>query len=276
MSIKRHFHCTNIKNNKTMKGEGTMHTKIIPLTKIKKIDIVNIKGGMTASQVIAKYKPDVLINLALYDVNTGTNITFLEDENVKSGSYFSSDGIGIKGDKELVWCTKDIAFKDEKIRDYVSGSPVIVKNGKKVKEWGNKYSSYIDGSHKRSVIGFNKDNLIMVVSDGNITLDGMADHCIQNYKPTYMINCDGGGSCHLQDKSKVYSKSTRANASWLLVYLKPEPVTKTVKAKETTIHFKGQELNGLIIDGSTQAPIRKVAEMLGLTVDFIDGEVYLK
>ena len=251
-------------------------TKIVPLTKIKKIDIVNIKGGITASQVMTKYKPDVLINLALYDVGTGTNITFLEDENIKSGSYFSNGGIGIKGDKELVWCTKDTAFKDAEIRDYVSGSPVIVNDGKKVKEWGNKYSSYVDGSHKRSVIGFNKDNLIMVVSDSNITLDKMADHCIQNYKPTYMINCDGGGSCHLQDKAKVYSKSTRANASWLLVYLKPEPVTKTVKAKETTIHFKGQELGGLIIDGSTQAPIRKIAEMLGLTFEFKDGEVYIK
>lgn len=250
-------------------------SKIIPFSKIKKIDIINVNGGMTAIDVMKRYNPDVLINLALYDLNTGTNITFLKDENVKSGSYFSNDGIGIKGDKELVWCSKETAFADDAIRDYVSGSPVIIKDGKKVKEWGNKYSSYIDGSHKRSVIGFNKDNLIMVVSDGNITLDGMADHCIQSYKPTYAINCDGGGSCHLQDKTKIYSKSTRANASWLLVYLKPEPVTKTVKAKETTIHFKGQELDGVIIDGTTQAPIRKVAEILGLTVEFRDGEVYL-
>ena len=57
----------------------------IPRSKIKKLDIVNIQGGMTASQVYSKYKPDYMINLALYDMATGKNITHLKDEGISSG-----------------------------------------------------------------------------------------------------------------------------------------------------------------------------------------------
>ena len=42
---------------------------------IQRIDIINIKGGLTAQQVYNKYKPDYFINLALYDMASGENIT---------------------------------------------------------------------------------------------------------------------------------------------------------------------------------------------------------
>ena len=79
----------------------------IPRDKIKKIDIINVKGGITASQVYKKYKPDYFINLALYDMSTGTNITHLKDEGTASGYLFSDEGIGIKGDNEILFCTKN-------------------------------------------------------------------------------------------------------------------------------------------------------------------------
>ena len=248
------------------------YSKVIPFSKIKKVDIINVKGGITATEVMKKYKPDVLINLALYDVDSGTNITFLEDENVKSGSYFSGDGIGIKGSKTLTWCSKDEAYVSDEIRDYISGSPVLVKDGKKSIDWGNKYSSYVDGSHRRCCVGFNDSQLILVASSGNIKLDEMADHCIQNYKPKYMINCDGGGSCHLQDSTATYVKSSRANVSWLLVYLVKET---TVTATDTTVYHKEDELDGIIINGTTYVPVRKLCESLGKTVSFVNGSVYI-
>ena len=248
------------------------YSKVIPFSKIKKIDIINVQGGITATEVMEKYSPDVLINLALYDTTSGTNITYLEDENVKSGSYFSSEGIGIEGNKGLVWCSKDEAFANEEIRDYVSGSPVMIKDGVKDIDWGNKYSSYVDGSHKRCCVGFNKSNLILVASSGNATLDDMADYCLSGYKLTYMINCDGGGSCHLQDSTTTYVKSTRANTSWLLVYLFKQ---STVTATETIVHHKEDELDSLIINGTTYVPVRKLCESLGMTVSFVNGEVHL-
>ena len=73
-----------------------MASQVISFNKIKKIDIVNVKGGMTATQVMAKYKPDILMNLALYDMSNGENIVNMEDENKTSGYLFSNYGIGIK------------------------------------------------------------------------------------------------------------------------------------------------------------------------------------
>ena len=186
----------------------------IPRNQIKKIDIINIQGGMTASQVYSKYKPDYLINLALYDMATGTNITYLKDENVESGYLFTEDGIGIKGDNELVFCNKN-----DNVRDFVAGSPILLKNGEKCIDWGNKYSSYVDGCHIRSAIGLNNQNIFLCTSDKEATLDTIAE-VLKAEECDYAINLDGGGSSHLQKGEKVYRKSTRANVSWLLIYTK--------------------------------------------------------
>ena len=188
----------------------------IPRNEIGKIDIINVKGGITATQVYNKYKPDYMINLALYDTNTKTNITNLVDEGVTSGYLFSDEGIGIKGDNEIVFCTKN----DKTIRDFVAGSPILIKNSAKNIDWGNKYSEYVDKVHYRSAVGFNSKELILYTSNFEISLDTLTKNLIDVCD--YAINCDGGGSCHLQHWDKVYQKSTRKNVSWLLVYLKSE------------------------------------------------------
>ena len=189
----------------------------IPREKIKKIDIINVQGGITASQVYSKYKPDYLINLALYDMASRTNITHLKDESVASGYLFSEYGIGVKGDAEITFCTKN----DKTVRDFVAGSPTLVEFGEKFIDWGNKKSSYVCGSHIRSAIGFNDNEIILFNSDAETNLDELSQALISE-DCKFAINLDGGGSCHLQKGEKVYRKSTRANVSWLLVYLKEE------------------------------------------------------
>ena len=184
--------------------------------KIKKIDIINVRGGITASQVYNKYKPDYMINLALYDMATGENITNLKDEGIVSGYLFSDEGMGIKGDKEIIFCTKN----DISVRDFVAGSPVLIKKGVKKLDWGNKYSKYVDGVHKRSAIGFNSEEVILYTSDKEMSLERLSN--VLEGECDYAINCDGGGSCHLQHKDKIYVKSSRKNVSWLLIYMKPE------------------------------------------------------
>lgn len=188
----------------------------IPRNEIGKIDIINVKGGITATQVYNKYKPDYMINLALYDMATGTNITNLIDEGVTSGYLFSDEGIGIRGDNEIVFCTKT----DKTIRDFVTGSPILIKNSTKNIDWGNKYSEYVDKVHYRSAIGFNSNELILYASNNEISLGTLANNLINICD--YAINCDGGGSCHLQHWDKIHRKSTRKNVSWLLVYMKSE------------------------------------------------------
>ena len=202
----------------------------IDRNKIEKIDIINVKGGLTATQVYKQYKPDYFINLALYDMASGENITFLEDNNKSSGYLFSNKGIGIKNDKELIWTTVDNAYASNEIKDFVSGSPILVQDGVKTIDWGNKYSSYVDGKHKRTFFGFNDDSLILCCSDSNLTISSEADTAIK-LGCKFAINCDGGGSCHLQIGSTVLQKSTRANVSWLLIYLKKEQTQESNTTK---------------------------------------------
>lgn len=193
----------------------------IARNRINKIDILNIQGGITASQIYSKYKPDFFINLALYDVASGTNITKMEDENVQSGYLFSDEGMGVEGDNNIKWCTHNEAISNENIRDYVSFSPVLVKNGVKSIDWGNKYSAYVDGKHIRSAIGFNDTEVVLYCSDKELSLNELSSILISE-KCKFAGNLDGGGSSHLQEGTKVYKKSIRKNASWLLIYLEKQ------------------------------------------------------
>ncbi|MFI3210901.1 MAG: phosphodiester glycosidase family protein [Peptostreptococcaceae bacterium] len=188
----------------------------IKLDNIKKIEIKNIKGGSISYQIMRKYKPDFLINLALYDTTTGINITKMKVDGEDSGYLFSDYGL----------CFDDkIEFNEinDEIQNFVSGSPVLIKDSQEFIDWGNKYSSYIDGEHKRSCVGFNQDELILYNSDEALNLEDTVKECLE-LGMEFGINLDGGGSCHLQDSYDVLNKSFRNNVSWLLVYLKDEEV----------------------------------------------------
>ena len=194
----------------------------IEKSKIKKLDILNVEGGINYYKLYNTKKPDYIINLALYDsLKNAINITNMEDENIKSGYLFSADGIGIKGEKEILWTTKNNAYNSDEIRDFVSGSPVLVRDGKVDIDWGNKYSSYVDQKHIRSAIGFNDKYVILYVSDKELKIKDLAKEMIK-LGCKYAINCDGGGSSHLQQGNRFYRKSLRNNASWFLVYMNEE------------------------------------------------------
>lgn len=192
----------------------------IPFNSVSKFDIVNTKG-MTAGGIATMYKPSAFINLALYDMSTKQNIVKMIDEFFESGYLFSERGIGITKDNKLIWTTLADAKADENVRDFVAGAPTLVIDGKVQIDWGNKVSTQIQGKHIRSAIGFNDEGLFMYVSDSAITLDTLAQEMLK-YGCKYAINCDGGGSSHLQTKDTIYKNSLRANPSWFLVYEKEE------------------------------------------------------
>ena len=175
-----------------------------------KLDFVN--KPMTANTVYNTYKPTAFINAFLYDMATSTNITNVKDETVPDGYLFTSEGIGIVNGKPK-WTT----LNDTTVQDFVAGSPILVKDSKVSIEWGNKVSTAIQGKAYRSSIGFNDEYVFLFVSDVTMTLTGLANYMLgQGCK--YAINLDGGGSCHLQVGQKTYTKSTRKNASWIMVY----------------------------------------------------------
>lgn len=175
-----------------------------------KLDFVN--KPMTAKTVYNTYKPTAFINACLYDMVTSTNITNVKDETVPDGYLFTSEGIGIVNGKPK-WTT----LNDTTVQDFVAGSPILVKDGKVSIEWGNKVSTAIQGKAYRSSIGFNDKYIFLFTSNVAMTLQGLANYMLgQGCK--YAINLDGGGSCHLQVGQKTYTKSTRKNASWIMVY----------------------------------------------------------
>lgn len=191
----------------------------VSLSDIKQLDIKSFDKGATGSYIKSNYNPDAFINLALYDMATKENIVKLVDEHLESGYLFADRGIGVTIDNKLVWCTLASAKASGIIRDYVSGAPVLVVDGRVSIDWGNKVSTQIQGKHIRTAIGFNDEDLIMYVSEDSITLETLATRMI-DYGCRYAINCDGGGSSHLYSEGKTYKSSVRANPTWLLVYKK--------------------------------------------------------
>lgn len=196
---------------------------LIDKNKISKLDIINTKG-ITASEIKRIYNPDTFINLALYDMSTKENIVKLIDENIESGYLFSDTGFGITKTNQLIWTTLVNAKVQDNIKDFVAGAPTLVVDRKINICWGNKVSTQIQGKHKRSALGINKNGLVLYVSPDEITLEKLAERML-DVECNYAINLDGGGSCHLQRGKVIYASSVRANPTWLLIYNKKEDVT---------------------------------------------------
>ena len=182
------------------------------ILKVKPVKCRVIKESLTGAEVYAKYKPDFLINGGLYDTETGSVLTRIKADGASYGYMFSDFGIGFDGDI-VGWCS----YKDS-VPNFVGGSPTLIRESQEFIDWGNTYSSYVDGTHYRSIIGFKNNEVILYyVSDEPESLKSAIRRLLVE-KVKYAINLDGGGSCHLQYKDKIYRSSTRKNASWILIW----------------------------------------------------------
>lgn len=240
--------------------------KKIKFNDMQKIDILTTTN-MTDNDIIKKYNPTYLINLALYDMSSGQNITWLEDENKKLGYLFSNRGLGITKDNQIIWCDKTKAYQDDNIRDYCSFSPILVENNKVNIDWGNKVSSYVNGDHYRSFLGINNDYLFIGVSDTTMTINELADYCLKQGM-TFAGNNDGNGSMSLWEKGKPLKDSVRKNATWLLIWIKepPKPVTVTPIDQPIIINNKEVIFESFSVNGKTYIEMRKLTEALNKNV----------
>lgn len=185
----------------------------INVQNIQKLEVMNFQNGKTAKDIVEEYKPDYLLNLGLYDMSTKTPLTKVKDENKSYGYLFSDLGFGIDNNK-IEWANKNGDHKD-----FISGSPTLVVDGKKKIDWGNKYSEYVDGVHYRSVLGIDDNHIYLLATDSKSSLSKLVDTSLK-LGMKYAINLDGGGSCCLYAKDRYLRYSIRANTSWLLVWLK--------------------------------------------------------
>lgn len=241
--------------------------KKIKLSDIDRFEI--IAETTTDNQIYAKYKPDYLLNLSLYDTASGKNITHMKDNGETSGYLFSNIGLGITYDNKPVWIKKDDAYKDSKIKDYCSFSPVLVQNGKKDIDWGNKVSSYVNGNHYRSFCGFNDEYFFLGVSDYQNTIDGLANYCV-NQGMKFAGNNDGNGSMSLWEKGKPLKDSGRRNASWLCIWLKKDTTNngnvnkedgdEVVTKSNIMVNGKEKECSVIVKDGTTYVKLRDISD----------------
>lgn len=251
----------------------------IPKNAIKKIDYYEVPNDKreTMQTVFNRMQPDFIINGSLYDTKTGKTITMTVDENKTEGYLFAEQGIGVKGDNELIWTTYKEAKADESIRDYISGAPTLIIDGKKTIDAGTTESSVLTGKHVRSAIGYNDTHVFFYATDKEkVSCDVLADKCLI-HQMKYAINLDGGGSSRMGKKNQETGKlevlnlptEDRPNASWILIYLKdeakPAPAGKIKVKVNDTLHF----VDGFIEDGRTYIQIRELGEITGAyTLDY--------
>jgi hypothetical protein len=193
------------------------HIKI-KFSEIAKFELIN-KGRMTGAEVYQNYKPDIMINGTLYDTLTGTNITYIVDDGIPSGHLFTKEGFAVTENNDVLWLTKEPAADIPKIKDRFGFSPILIKDGVINIDWGNKYSEDIEDAAYRSIAGLSDTEIIFAVTDTQMSIGKAAEYALSlGIKNGGLL--DGGGSCYLRNKERIIVNSTRANASWLMVWLK--------------------------------------------------------
>lgn len=205
---------------------------------IKKISFL-ITPGMTGAEVWDQYKPDYLMNLALYDTDSKMPLTYMKAGGDMAGYLFCKEGIGIKAGNVPVWTN----VTDNDTPDFVGGAPTLLKDGQPRIEWGNKHSEYVDGTHKRTVLGYNDSHLFLCCTDYPLSIAATAETA-KDMGMKWAVNLDGGGSQYLRDGKTVYKDSKRANVSWLLVYL----TTDTDLTIREQFIEKGKRRPGMMIE----------------------------
>lgn len=268
--------------------------KVFKQQDLEYVDYKVLDTKMSGAQVIKKYGADYALNATLYDVVSGKVITYSEDENKGVGYLFSKQGIGIKGDKSTIWTTYVQARKDDQVRDFIGGSPTLVVDGKVQVDAGTTDSWILRSKSYRSFLGIAGDKIYLGASDHTNTVEGLAEYC-KAQGMTHAINLDGGGSCTLLEMKDgrvkyLVNQESRRNASWILVYLKGNKnapnykednrvETKQVKhckILRTSKEGHKKQLEGIIIDGVSYAPVRPLGELLGESVGFEGGVVTLR
>lgn len=229
-------------------NKSYVHIAKVPRTEIKKIDIATCNEPAETLDSFYKrqaVKPDLLVNCSLFGMSSGIPCFGLIDEGkIRANDGARVLGVGVKNDA-------DIAFGhiNDGWRDWVSGYPVLVQDGKKTT-----ITDALDLNYKakRMMWGFNNQYVyIVAVEDPGMLFNEMQD-LMCDLGCSYAINLDGGGSVRmLQDGKKVVgSLVNRPVDNVLAIYLKTETSSNTTSTTQPTetIYNKGGQATMKIIE----------------------------
>lgn len=186
--------------------KGLANIFIIPKTEIKNIDFIQCgEPRQTLESLYATMidKPDILINGGFFNMSNGEPVMdFIDDYERKSAdSIQGSYGIGITTNGEIKFGTDDEPWKD-----FLTAYPPLLINGT-YETLG--LAQEIEGKYKRTVIGYNSFNVVLIVYDyPGVTFKEAAEDA-RSAGCIYAINLDGGGSTRL-----LYNNQTYAAASY--------------------------------------------------------------
>ena len=206
---------------------------IVTTDEIKDIRIL-YDNKMKMSQWYSKYKPDILINAALFNMSDGSPIeTFISNNKTYSTSDWCKDGFGVKKDGTIKFGTVDNTYKD-----FMVGFPVLIKDNKININFD--VGTSLSGRHPRSLFSYNEKTkeIILTTVDGRRTnkpgktIQETANY-INQFGVTHSINMDGGGSTRMLVDGQVVNSPTedRAVSSVIAIWLKTTPTKGGDKMK---------------------------------------------
>ena len=200
----------------------------IPFQEIKKIDVAlceQPRQTLKAFYDDQTTKPDVIVNGGFFSMSNGNTVFDLVDEGaVISDESFDFDGIGIIGDKELIFA-KMSSRTDW--RDFVSAYPALISDGKKC---SITQASEINYNARRSILAYDDTNLYIIAVEGSGMNFAKMQNMLLGMNVKYAINLDGGGSTKIlyEGKSITSTAYNRAVDSVVAVYrqeVEPTPAT---------------------------------------------------
>ena len=137
-------------------------------------------------------KPDILINGGFFSMADGTPCFYFVDEGEDLSEQDAyTYGIGVVDENELIYAN---VFSRTDWRDFVSGYPVLIENGKKCKIT---FAQEINYNARRTMLGYNDKNVYVVAIDSPGLAFTKMQELMLELGCTYAINLDGGGSTKL-------------------------------------------------------------------------------
>ena len=163
-----------------------------------------------------------IMNGAVYDLKTHKNVTYIKPNNwdgYQTGHLFSNEGIAVIGKKKLVLMDRIEAMKSRRVRNFQSGAPLFMKDGRAHIEWGNRQSHDLSENNYRSFEGFNSQFMMLCASDNRLYIEAAIAAGFR-LKCDVASMSDGGYSRYLRDGVNVLVHSNRKNVTWRVVTMK--------------------------------------------------------
>lgn len=234
----------------------------IPKNEIAKFDMAlcaQPRQTLKAYYDACEVKPAIISNGGFFSMADGsTCFNYTDEGQIISSNASYKEGFGIINGE-----LKYGIVGEESFDDFISGYPVLIKNGKEV---SSSVGSELNYKARRTVLAYDNTNIYIIAIESPGMNFTQIKSLLRELKVEYAINLDGGGSTKIlwDGKSITSSLYNRAVDNVMAVYLKPKIIYRvqlgafSKKANATTYLAKIQALSDTIGAGYKNAYVRKV------------------